>query len=66
MNGDKMKIPEWILPEVWEALTNRERDYLRLIKAAKYTKTEIMRYLYFDSNVTFWRFKGKLQRKISL
>ena len=61
-----MKIPAWIRPEVWSKLSNREKDFLRMVAARKYTKKDIMRFLYIESDVTFWRIRGRIQKKISL
>jgi DNA-binding CsgD family transcriptional regulator len=61
-----MKIPEWIHPEAWESLTNREKDFMRMVAKGGYTKDDICRFLYIESDVTYWRIRGRIKEKISL
>lgn len=64
MFGDKLKTPI-ITSEVWNTLNNREKDFMRLVHAGKYTEREICRYLYIESKVTYWRFRKKVHAKIT-
>lgn len=64
MFGDKLKTPV-ITSEIWNSLNDREKDFMRLVHAGKYTDAEICRYLYINSKVTYWRFRGRVHKKIT-
>jgi len=59
-----MKKPFYISKETWESLSHKEQDFIFLLREKKYTKTQIMRKLYIESNMWFYKIRNRVRRKI--
>lgn len=56
--------PEHISNEMWDTLTDKQKDYITLLYARKYTKIKIMRKLYITTDSGFWKMQKIVRKKI--
>ena len=56
--------PEYITNKTWNILTDKERDYICLLKQRKYSKEKIMRRLYLTTRQAYYMLERKVRRLI--
>lgn len=53
-----------ISKNTWKNLTKREKQYLILIHKGRYTQSEIVDMLFFDSDMWLWKLKKRVSEKL--
>lgn len=67
LTSDNLTImrPHYIKSEVWETMNHKEQDYILMLTARKFTKSEIMRRLYIETDAGYWKLQKRVKAKIS-
>lgn len=59
-----MKKPFYISVTTWDSLSLKEQDFIFFLKERKYTKSQIMRKLYIETDMGYWKIRDRVRKKI--
>jgi hypothetical protein len=59
-----MKKPFYISQQTWEKLSFKEQDFIIFLKERRFTKSQIMRKLYINTDMGYWKLQKRVNDKI--
>jgi len=59
-----MPKPFYLTDATWQSLTAKERDFIVFLRERKWTKAQIMRRLYVETDAGYWKLRKRVSDKI--
>lgn len=56
----------WISEQSWKLLKLKEKDFIIMLSARKYTNKQIMRRLYITDHSNYWRIQKRVEETLSV